>query len=65
MSVDFCKLVNEMLEKGMTQQKIADACGVGQAAISAIADGRTNQPLYNTGYQLIHLHKKVMRRVGK
>ena len=41
MRVDRCKLSIELMKRDMTQQQLAELCGVSRATISGIVCGRS------------------------
>ena len=59
--VDFQKIVRE-LEEHMTQEQIGDAVGITSSSVSMLSRGQNKEPRYSTGYQLIILHRKMMRK---
>lgn len=44
--------ISRLSEAGMTQSKIAEACGVSQSTISDLARGATKSPTYELGKAL-------------
>lgn len=46
----------------MTQQEIATQVGVAQASISDLKSGKTKQPNWQLGDDLLRLHKQKSRK---
>lgn len=49
-------LIADLRAKGMSQPQIAAACNCGQATISDLASGKTDDPRYSLGQALQALH---------
>lgn len=49
---------------GMTQMKIADIVGCGQATISDLAFGTTKEPRHSLGESIRALHQKVLAKAA-
>ena len=63
-TMDFQKIVTEILETGMTQTELAKRCGHGttQGHISAIYTGRRGDKVgYQLGDALVKIHRRAMR----
>lgn len=53
--MDWQKLLGELSEAGMTQQRIAARCGVAQSTISDLSRGKTLEPSFSLGVALQQL----------
>lgn len=54
--VDFRALLANLKARGMAQTEIAAYCGCDQTTISALNNGRAQEPLYGLGSKLLALH---------
>ena len=58
--MDWKIIIAEIQRHGqLTQPQIALECGCGQATISDLAGGKTEQPRHSLGEALIALHRRV------
>lgn len=57
--------VKYMIETGLTQQEIADKCGVSQATISLIYNDKGHEPSRRLWNELVRLGNLAKRRLGK
>ena len=48
-----------------TQQEIADFAGLTQTAISNLKQGRNGEPGYNSGAQLVIMHRRAVSRIKR
>lgn len=55
-SVDWPKVVRDLVVAGYTQSSIAKDCNCSQNSISDLACGRTTEPRYSIGASLLKLH---------
>lgn len=55
--MDWKKLINELSEKGLTQQAIAKFCGCSQSSISDLSTGESREPKASIGFSLVELSK--------
>lgn len=53
------ELINELLESGLSEQKIADRIGTSQATVNRIKLGRRKRVQHETGQALIALQNWV------
>ncbi|CAB4121338.1 MULTISPECIES: helix-turn-helix domain-containing protein [Polynucleobacter] len=53
--MDWKKIIENLKEKGLTQQEIARRCNCGQATISDILRGKTAQPGFGIGQALLKM----------
>jgi hypothetical protein len=63
-TMDFQKLVTEILDTGITQTELAKRCGHGttQGHISAIYTGRRGDKVgYQLGDALVRIHRRAMK----
>lgn len=58
------KLIQDLLDEGMTQVAIADEIGLKQPSIVDILQEKTKSVRWETGNKLIALHKRVMRKAA-
>jgi transcriptional regulator with XRE-family HTH domain len=56
------KIITSLLDSGLTQQEIASRVGVAQASISDLKSGKTKQPNWQLGDDLLRLHKQRSRK---
>lgn len=54
-------LIRDLIETGLTQQQIAQACGTGQSHISALARGSRKSPGWELGERILRLHAERLR----
>lgn len=59
--MDWAKIVADLVASGMTITEIAEACGVKQPSMSAIASGKTKEPIWRVAQMLLALHAKHCR----
>lgn len=59
--MDWSKLVNEIIESGMSATDIAIYCKTSTLAIHKLKTGKTSQPMADLGLKLVELNKKVLR----
>lgn len=57
--MDWKSTIAEIQAHGMSQPQIAALCGCGQATISDLASGKTQDPRHSLGQNLIALLEKV------
>lgn len=55
-SVDWPRVVRDLVVAGYTQSAIAKDCSCRQSSISDLACGRTTEPRYSIGAALLKLH---------
>jgi predicted XRE-type DNA-binding protein len=56
--MDWAHLIKELIDQaGLTQGRIAEACGVAQSTVSEVARGVIKRPAFDFGTKLIALHK--------
>ena len=55
-------LIDEIRTRKLTLQQIADEVGMSKGAVHDLTTGRGKSVIYETGVQLVALHKRVMRR---
>ena len=60
--MDWKLIIQQLLDAGMTQQTIADACATNQSHISGIYRRRCMCPNWDLGERLRKLHERVMRK---
>lgn len=66
MRMDWKKLIQDLLDQGMSQAEIADGIGIKQPSLNEILNSDTRTDVrWRTGDKLIALHKRVMKRVNK
>jgi transcriptional regulator with XRE-family HTH domain len=53
--MDWPELISDLRRKGLTQQAIAEKCGVAQATISDLARIPDRQPSFDLGTKLVAL----------
>jgi predicted transcriptional regulator len=63
--MDWKKLISELVEEGLTQQKIAEACGVRQSVISELRSGKIKDPRWTYAERLRILHERKTRRSSR
>lgn len=56
--MNWISIISHLIAAGLTQQRIAAACGCSQAAISEIARGRVGEPRHGLGEKLLALHRE-------
>ena len=59
-SINWRKLIDDLVKSGLTQSQIGEKCGVTQAAIQLIKSGKTNEPKHSLGERLLALHVVTM-----
>ena len=59
-SINWQKLIDDLVKSGLTQSQIGEKCGVTQPAIQLIYSGKTNEPRYSLGERLLALHVATM-----
>lgn len=59
MNTKFPTIIKELIDSGMTQSDIAQACSITQPYVSDLLTGRRNCPNWVIGDALISLHKEV------
>lgn len=59
--MDWSKLVNDILETGMSSNDVAIYCNTSNLAIHKLKTGKTSQPMADLGLKLVELEKKVKR----
>ena len=59
--MDWSKLVNDIIETGMSSNDVAIYCNTSNLAIHKLKTGKTKEPMANLGLKLNELHKKVLR----
>jgi CRP-like cAMP-binding protein len=62
LSMNWTSIIQDLLDAGMTQAQIADACDTGQSHVSGLLRGDRKQPGWSLGDRLIALHRE---RCGK
>ena len=55
--MDWKKLIQDLIDAGMTQVEIAAECEVAQSSVSALASGKSNSPRYEFGVRLESLRR--------
>lgn len=60
--MNWTNLIQDLLDSGMTQMGIAEACKTGQSHISCLYRGERKCPNYDLGVSLVSLHKRKIRR---
>jgi len=55
--VNFQGLLKDLKREGLTQQQVADICGVSQATINRLYRRLQIDPLYSTGAAIVELHR--------
>lgn len=50
--------------RGWTQPQVARAAGCAQATISDLATGKTTEPRFALGQQLLKLHRAALRKAA-
>lgn len=58
--MDWHSLITDLIAKGWTQARIAEACGASQPLISQLQSGRISDTKYAVGQALVKLHRKVV-----
>lgn len=58
--MDWKSTIAELQAHGLSQPQIAAVCGCGQATISDLASGKTQDPRHSLGQNLIALLEKVV-----
>ncbi|WP_312538219.1 helix-turn-helix domain-containing protein [Achromobacter mucicolens] len=58
-SVEWAPIIRELKDRGWTQQRVADALGCSQAAISQLNTGRHAEPSYAVGVGLLALLERI------
>lgn len=53
--IDWPRILGDLIATGMTQPRIADACGCGQSTVSELLNGRAKNPRTDTGLLLLKL----------
>lgn len=57
--------VKTIIDSGLTQQQLADKCGVNQSTISRILNRPDWDPNYSLGLELVRRGELAKRRKGK
>lgn len=60
--LNLSKLVNELLDAGVTQVAIAERLRVRQATVSRYRSGEIETCAYSIGKSLVELHERHVRR---
>lgn len=58
--MDWKKLLGDLERVGWTQTRIAERCGVSQAAVSELSRGISKQPRFAFGQSLVALHAELI-----
>lgn len=61
LTMDWKKLISELMASGMKQGEIGEAVGLSQAAISELATGQTKDARWRAGERLRALHRRRIR----
>jgi transcriptional regulator with XRE-family HTH domain len=56
--MNFQKLIQDLIDLGMTQVEIKDACQCSQSTISDLLNGKIKNPSFAIGQSLLELHAK-------
>ena len=59
-SINWKKIIDDLVRSGLTQSQIGEKCGVTQSAIQLIYSGKTNEPKHSLGEILLALHVVTM-----
>ena len=51
-------MLRDLKRAGMTQMQIAERCGCEQSAVSALSNGRAEEPRHTLGERIIALHRE-------
>ena len=62
--MNFQKIIQELLDGGMTQVEIAEHCDCRQSTISDIHTGKTQMPNFALGLALVELHKQRVKQAA-
>ncbi len=54
--MDWPKIIQSLLDTGMTQVQLAEACDTGQSHISGLLRGERKQPGWSLGNRLLKLY---------
>lgn len=60
--MDWPSILKDLSARGLTQQQIAERCGVAQGTVSDLARGATKDPAFQFGQALLALHKSTAPR---
>jgi transcriptional regulator with XRE-family HTH domain len=60
--MDFKTLLQELKAAGLTQKQVADFCGCSQVTVSDLARGKTFDPSFSIGRQIVSLHARKAKR---
>jgi transcriptional regulator with XRE-family HTH domain len=53
--MDWKNIISQLIDKGYTQQQLAQKCGCGQATISELSRGETKSTRFEVGQKLLGL----------
>ncbi|MEK7499827.1 MAG: hypothetical protein AAB649_04440 [Patescibacteria group bacterium] len=54
--MNWTKIIQDLLDAGLTQAQIADSCATGQSHISGLYRGERKCPNYDLGEKILALH---------
>lgn len=54
--MDWKRIISELRAAGLTQEKIAEACGCDQTTISRLLCGRNKEPRGSLALSLLRMH---------
>lgn len=57
--MDWTKVIGELVDLGYTQPQIAKECNCGQATVSDLARGKTENPHFNIAQALLALRERA------
>lgn len=60
--MDWPRILKDLSDRGLTQQQIAEKCGVAQGTVSDLARGTSKNPSFQFGRALLDLHKATQPR---
>lgn len=55
--MDFKKIIQDLIDSGMTQVEIKTECDCGQSTISDLLNGKIKNPGFAIGQRILVLHK--------
>lgn len=62
--MDWTKIIQDLLDSGLTQAQIAEKCATGQSYISGLYRGERKCPNYDLGVAILALHKRQKRKAA-
>lgn len=63
--MDWPNILKDLSERGLTQQQIAEKCGVAQGTVSDLARGESKNPSFSFGQALIDLHRATAAKKSR